>query len=157
MARAACVARGGPPPRAHQRKSARNIASMTAANCTPRFRSNSCQTLAEAAAIRKPAMMARSVMGSFVQRLGVRPRVVIEVTFEEPHRILHFPAAYFSLLFINARRTQRFWMSGPLYGSWFQTSFWETGPPLSASVYRDQETDRSSRQPDVAKHCGVRD
>jgi hypothetical protein len=35
-----------------------------------------------------------------------------------------------------------------------QTGFEQIGPPLSPSVYRDQETDRDS-QPDVAKHYGV--
>ena len=53
-------------------KSARNIASMTAASCTLRFRSKSSQTLPATAAIRKPVMMARSVMGNLAQRLGGR-------------------------------------------------------------------------------------
>src|SRR5260370_127238 len=81
LARAARDALGGPPPRAHHRKSARNNASIIAASCTPKFRSNSSQTLAVAAAIRKPATMALSVMGNFVQRM--RPGVVIVGTSEE--------------------------------------------------------------------------
>src|SRR5712672_3124561 len=55
----------------------RNIASTIAASCTPKLRSNSSQTLAAAVAIRKPAKMALSVMGNFVQRLRTRPGVVL--------------------------------------------------------------------------------
>jgi hypothetical protein len=62
----------------------RNIASITRASCTPKFSSNSSQTLAATAAVRKPTMMALSVMGNLVQRL--RPGVVIVGASEERRR-----------------------------------------------------------------------
>src|SRR5580658_4265061 len=96
LARAACVARRGPPPPAHHTKSARNIASTAEAVCTPNFKSNSSQTFEAMSATRKPAITARRVTGTLAQRLGARADVVIVVASEGLLRIVDLLAGYLS-------------------------------------------------------------